>query len=124
MILEEELTQQITGAAIEVHRTVGPGLLESAYEAFLCYELTQRGLSVRVQEPLPAHYKGVQGECGSRIDLIVNDAVLIELKAVEKLAPIHEAQLITYLKLSGIRVGLLINFNVEVLENGIKRRVV
>ncbi|HYE20396.1 MAG TPA: GxxExxY protein [Tepidisphaeraceae bacterium] len=124
MILEEELTQQIIGAAIEVHREVGPGLLESAYQAFLIHELVQRGLRVRVQEALPVRYKGVEVECGFRIDLIVNDVVLIELKAVEKLAPIHEAQLITYLKLSGIRVGLLINFNVEVLKQRIKRRVV
>jgi GxxExxY protein len=120
---EQELTEAIIGAAMEVHRALGPGLLESAYEACLVHELALRGLRVRNQVPLPLVYKGLQLECGYRIDVLVEDRVVIEIKAVEALNPIHEAQLITYLKLSGIPVGLVINFCVPVLKDGIMRRV-
>jgi GxxExxY protein len=116
-MIDGELTEAIIGAAIEVHRHLGPGLLESTYEQCLCYELGKRGLSVICQAALPVKYKDVFLECGYRIDIIVNDAVVLELKSVEKLLPIHEAQLMTYLRLSGKRVGLLINFNVTVLKD-------
>jgi GxxExxY protein len=119
----QELTREIIGAAIEVHRVLGPGLLESACEACLCYELTQRGLSFRTQVPLPVVYKEIRLDCGYRMDIVVEDAVVIELKAVEDTTPIDEAQLLTYLRLSGKRIGLLINFNVPVLKDGITRRV-
>ena len=118
-----EVTGQIISAAIAVHRALGPGLLESTYEACLVHELVQRGLSVERQKELPVRYRGVQLDCGYRIDLLVNDVVIVELKAVEKLEAIHEAQLLSYLKLSGVKIGLLINFNVEILKQGIKRRV-
>ena len=116
-------TSPIIGAAIEVHRNLGPGLLESAYEECLCHELHLRGLDCKRQVPLPLLYKGLKLECGYKIDLIVRDEVVLELKAVERLLPIHEAQLLTYLKLTGKRVGLLINFNVPLLTQGIIRRV-
>jgi len=116
-----EVTENIMGAAIEVHRALGPGLLESAYEACLAYELGKRGFKVERQWPLPVVYREVKLDCGYRIDLLVEESVIVELKAVEKLAPIHEAQLLSYLKLSGCRVGLLINFNVKVLKNGVRR---
>ena len=116
-----DLTNQIIGAAIAVHRDLGPGLLESAYEACLAFELAKRGLRVEQQKPLPVHYQGVDLDCGYRIDLLVEKRVIVELKAVERLEPIHNAQLLSYLKLSGLRLGLLINFNVLVLKNGIKR---
>lgn len=116
-----EITEAIIGAAIEVHRELGPGLLESAYEECLAYELSLRGLTARRQVELPVIYKRVELDCGYRIDLIVEEAVVVELKAVEKLLPIHEAQILTYLKLSGMSVGLLLNFNVPVLRDGIKR---
>ena len=116
-------TSPIIGAAIEVHRNLGPGLLESAYEECLCHELHLRGLDCKRQVPLPLLYKGLKLDCGYKIDLIVQDEVLLELKAVERLLPIHEAQLLTYLKLTGKRVGLLINFNVPLLTQGIIRRV-
>ncbi len=119
----DDCTGEIIGAAMAVHRELGPGLLESTYEACLFYELEQRGLRVEKQRKLPVCYRGVQLDCGYRIDLLVENSVIVELKAVEKLEPIHEAQLLSYLKLSGIKVGLLINFNVEVLKDGIKRRV-
>jgi GxxExxY protein len=118
-----EITEIIIGAAIAVHRELGPGLLESAYEACLAYEPAQRGLKVELQKPLPVAYHQVRLDCGYRIDMLVEDKVIIELKAVEKLEPIHEAQLLSYLKLSGCSVGLLINFNVRVLKHGIKRLV-
>ncbi len=113
----------IGAAAVEVHRNLGPGLLESAYEECLCHELHLRGLDCKRQVPLPLLYKGLKLDCGYKIDLIVQDEVLLELKAVERLLPIHEAQLLTYLKLTGKRVGLLINFNVPLLTQGIIRRV-
>jgi GxxExxY protein len=117
------ITHKIIGAAIEVHRALGPGLLESAYEACLAFELAERGLKVEQQKPLPVVYKGVHLDCGYRLDLLVENAVIVELKAVSELAPIHEAQVLSYLKLSGCKVGLLINFNVKVLKQGIRRLV-
>jgi GxxExxY protein len=118
-----EITEKVIGAAIEVHRALGPGLLESAYEACLAYELSRRGLKFERQKDMPVVYHGVSLDCGYRLDLLVEDTVLVELKAVEKLEPIHEAQPISYLRLSGKKVGLLINFNVKVLKNGIRRLV-
>ena len=116
-------TSTIIGAAIEVHRRLGPGLLESAYEECLCHELHLQGLQFRRQVEVPVIYKGLKLDCGYRIDLIVEDTVVIELKAIEHILPVHEAQLITYLRLTGKRVGLLINFNVPLLSSGIVRRV-
>jgi GxxExxY protein len=121
MLEQEKLTETIIGAAIEVHRETGPGLLESAYEACLTHELTSRGLAVQRQQPLMIRYKGVEIDCAYRMDLVVEGVVLIELKAVAKLDPIHEAQLLTYMKLANLPVGLLMNFNVKLLTNGIKR---
>jgi GxxExxY protein len=118
-----EITEAIIGAAITVHRELGPGLLESTYEACLAYELAERNLKVERQKGLPITYHNVQLDCGYRIDLLVEDQVVVELKTVERLEPIHEAQLLSYLKLSGCKVGLLINFNVKVLKNGIRRLV-
>jgi GxxExxY protein len=118
-----ELTERVIGACIEIHRALGPGLLESAYEECLCYELSQAGMKFERQKPLPVNYKDVKLDCGYRLDLVVEEKVIIELKAVESLLPIHEAQLLTYLKLSGITLGLLINFNVAMLKQGIKRIV-
>jgi GxxExxY protein len=120
---QDPRTAAIIGAAIEVHRQLGPGLLESAYEQCLCHELYLRGLSFQCQVDLPVSYKGLQLDCGYKIDLIVNDEVIVELKAVEKILPVREAQLLTYLKLSGKKVGLLINFNSSLLTQGIIRRV-
>ena len=118
-----DITEQIIGAAIEVHRELGPGLLESTYEACLLFELTGRGLRVERQKALPVVYRDVQIDCGHRIDLLVEHLVIVELKAVAQLEPIHEARLLTYLKLSGCHVGLLIHFNVKKLMNGIRRLV-
>ncbi len=123
MILFEELTEAIIGAGIEVHRALGPGLLESSYEECLCHELHLRGLQFRRQVPLPVVCKGIQLECGYRMDIVVEEKVIIELKAVHLMAPIFEAQLITYLKLSGFRVGLLMNIHAATLKEGIIRRV-
>lgn len=117
------LTEQIIGAAIEVHKALGPGLLESAYETCLCHELSLREISFERQRPLPIEYKGTKLECGYRLDLLVEGAVVVEIKAVEAIEPIHEAQLLTYLKLGGWKLGLLINFNVPVLKDGIRRRI-
>ena len=115
------ITEKIIGAAIEVHRELGPGLLESAYETCLSFELAERGLNVDRQKPLPLVYKGARLDAGYRLDLLVEDKVIVEIKSVDQLDPIHQAQIISYLKLSGCVVGLLINFNVQVLKNGIKR---
>lgn len=123
-MIAEALTDQVIAAAIEVHRELGPGLLESAYEQCLCHELHLRGLTFRRQVELPVVYKGTRLDCGYCIDLIVDEQVIVELKAVEKLLPVHEAQLMTYLRLTKLRVGLAINFNVPVLKEGIKRRVI
>lgn len=114
-------TNQVIGALIEVHRHLGPGLLESAYEACVCAELSERRLPFERQRPLPVSYKGVHLECGYRLDLVVGACILIELKAVDRLLPIHEAQVITYLRLSRLPVGLLVNFNATVLRNGLRR---
>ena len=122
-LYEEQLTGQIIGAAIEVHKQLGPGLLESTYQACLCHELELRGISFEYEKPLPLEHKGIKLDCGYRIDLLVAGLVIVEIKSVEALAPIHEAQLLTYLKLTGIKVGFLINFNVVVLKNGIRRLV-
>lgn len=118
-----KITEAIIGAAIAVHKELGPGLLESAYEACLAYELAERKLKVERQKGLPVTYHRVQLDCGYRIDLLVEELVVVELKTVERLEPIHEAQLLSYLRLSGCKVGLLINFNVKVLKNGIRRFV-
>jgi len=123
-LLHGQLTNEIIAAAIEVHRELGPGLLESAYQACLCYELALRGIEFQTELPLPVNYKAVHLDCGYRIDLLVAGKIAVELKSVEKLAPIHEAQLLTYLRLSEVRVGLLINFNVRMLRQGIIRRVI
>ena len=120
---DQELTHSIIGAAIEVHRQLGPGLLESAYEECLAQELTLRSIPFERQRPVPVVYKGLKLECGYRVDLFVDGRVVIELKAVEALAPIHDAILLTYLRLSGCKIGLLINFHVAVLKDGIRRRV-
>jgi len=117
------ITEQAIGAAIEVHKSLGPGLLESAYEECLCPELTLRGIQFQRQRPLPIEYKGMRLDCGYRIDLQVEGEVVLEIKAVETIEPIHEAQLLTYLKLRGWKVGLLLNFNVPVLKDGICRRI-
>lgn len=117
------LTETVIGAAIAVHKALGPGLLESAYEACLAYELRERGLNVDQQKPLPLNYKQVALDCGYRLDLLVEETLIVELKSVEKLQPIHEAQLLSYLKLSGCKIGLLINFNNRVLKDGLKRLV-
>ena len=116
-----KLTGQVIGAAIEVHKILGPGLLESAYEECLCHELELRGIPYERQSELPIEYKGVKLDCGYRLDVVVSSQLILELKACERLEPIHEAQLLTYLKLTGIKLGLLINFNVPVLKQGIKR---
>jgi GxxExxY protein len=118
-----ELTAEIIGAAIEVHRALGPGLLESAYEVCLVHELTRRHLNAERQKALPVIYRGLHLECGYRLDLLVERAVIVECKAVAHIAPIHEAQVLSYLKLSGLHVALLINFNVERLTTGLRRLV-
>jgi GxxExxY protein len=116
-----ETTEKIIGASIEVHRVLGPGLLESTYEACLYYELKQQGLWLEKQVALPVEYKEVELEIGYRLDLLVENRVIVELKSVSELLPIHTAQLLTYLKLSDRRLGLLINFNVAKLTDGVKR---
>lgn len=118
-----DITGQIIDASMKVHTVLGPGLLESAYEACLSHELRKRGMSVVVQLSLPVKYDGVELDAGYRIDLLVEDRVIVELKAVEKTTPLHEAQLLSYLKLSNKKVGLLINFNVPRMKDGIKRMV-
>ncbi len=119
----DSLTESVIGLAIEVHRALGPGLLESAYQECLCYELKANGIAFGRQVALPVVYKSVKLDCGYRMDLVVDERLVVELKTVEKILPIHEAQLLTYLRLSGIRTGLLLNFNTAVLKNGIKRMV-
>ena len=120
---ENDISGKIIGAAIEVHKHLGPGLLESAYEECLCCELDLRGIKFQRQVPLPLNYKGLKLDCGYRMDLLVEDKVVVELKTVEVIAPIHEAQMLTYLKLRDIRIGLVINFNVRLLVEGIRRLV-
>ena len=118
-----ELTEAIIGAAMEVHRTLGPGLLESTYEMCLCRELVIREIPFERQVPIPVEYKGVKLDCGYRADIVVDGTILLEIKAIDSLLPIHDAQLLSYLKLGGWKIGLLINFNVELLKNGLRRRV-
>lgn len=118
---DTEVTETVIGAAIEVHRHLGPGMLESVYEAALAYELVQRGLTVERQKSVPVVYKGLSFDEGFRLDLLVNNQVIVELKCVDALLPIHEPQLLSYLKLTGLKVGLLLNFKVPVLKQGIKR---
>ena len=117
----DQITDNIIGAAIDVHRELGPGLLESAYEACLAYELVERGLKFERQKLLPVVYREVTIEAGYRLDLLVEGRVVVEIKAVDRTEPIHKAQLLSYLRLSGCKVGLLINFNVRLLKDGIKR---
>jgi GxxExxY protein len=116
-----ELSSKIIGAAIEVHKALGPGLLESAYEECLCYELKLRGLTFDRQRPLAVQYKEVKLDCGYRLDVVVEDRIIVELKSCAKIEPIHGAQLLTYLKLSNIKLGLLMNFNVPLMREGITR---
>jgi GxxExxY protein len=118
---ENELSYKIIGAALEIHKTVGPGLLESAYESALAFELKELGLDIKQQAPMPFIYKGVKQDVGYRVDLIVNNKVIIEIKSVETLAPVHYAQTLTYLRLSGLKLGLLINFNSKMLKDNIHR---
>jgi len=123
LLIDEQLSEAIIGAAIEVHRALGPGLLESAYHRCLAREFGLKGIRFEREVELPIEYKGICLDCGYRMDFVVEGRIVVEIKAVDKLAPIHEAQLITYLKLSGKRVGLLINFNSAVIRNSIIRRV-
>ncbi|MFW6259584.1 MAG: GxxExxY protein [Tangfeifania sp.] len=120
---ENDISYKVIGAAIELHKSIGPGLLESAYENALAYDLREIGFDIRQQVPMPFIYKEVRQEIGYRLDLLVNSKVIIEVKAVEAVAPVHFAQLLTYLKLSGIKLGLLINFNSKTLKNNIHRVV-
>lgn len=120
---KDQITEKIIGSAIAVHKALGPGLLESAYEECLCFELSEAGLEFKRQVALPVIYKGVKLDCGYRMDVVVEDSVIVEIKAVERIIPVHEAQLLSYLKLTGIKVGLLLNFHVPVLKSGIKRIV-
>jgi GxxExxY protein len=117
------ITGKVIQCAIEVHRVLGPGLLESVYEKCMAYELVKAGLTVEIQKELPLRYKEVQLDCGFRLDIVVEGAVVIEIKSVEKVLPIHEAQILTYMKLAGIKTGLLINFNERLLKDGLKRFV-
>ena len=118
-----DITEAVIGAAIKVHRALGPGLLESAYIQCLCYELALRKIPFQLELPLPVVYKGLKLDCGYRLDMVVAGAVVVELKAIERIAPVHEAQLLTYLRMGGWKAGLLINFNVPVLRDAIVRRV-
>jgi GxxExxY protein len=119
----DALTESIIGAAIDVHRALGPGLLESVYESCLSFDLAERGLSVARQETVALVYKGMRLDCGYRVDLLVENEVIVEVKAIEQLLPLHAAQLLSYLRLSGLHVGLLINFDVTALNRGIRRVV-
>ncbi len=117
----DKLTGEIIGAAIDIHRSLGPGLLESTYEECMAYELTERGLEFQRQLALPIHYKGRQLNAGYRVDLLVNRQIIVELKSVQTIEPVHEAQLLTYLKLANIQCGLLLNFNVSMMKLGVRR---
>ena len=119
----DELSKRVIGCAIEVHRNLGPGLLESTYEQCLAHELKCAGIPFMLQRPLPVNYNGVKLDCGYRVDLFIDNKIIVELKSVEKLLPIHQAQLLTYMKLAEIKIGLLMNFNVRFMKNGIKRMV-
>jgi GxxExxY protein len=120
---ETGLGERVIGLAIAVHRHLGPGLLESAYEECLCLELKEAGITFRRQVPLPVVYKSVRLDCGYRMDIVADNELVIEIKAAERLLPIHEAQMLTYLRLSGVRAGLLMNFNSVVLKDGLRRFV-
>ncbi len=117
----DQITQSVIGAAIQVHQTLGPGLLESAYEACLGFDLVELGFKIDKQKPLPLVYKTMVLDCAYRVDLLVEDKVIVEVKAVDQLMPIHQAQVLSYLKISGCKIGLLINFNERLLKNGIQR---
>lgn len=119
----DDLSRKIIGCALQVHKILGPGMLESAYEECLAYELTSTGLMIHRQKPIPVIYKDIKLDCGYRLDLLVDQKIIIELKSVELLAPVHEAQILTYMRFAEIRLGLLINFNVTFLKSGIKRYV-
>jgi GxxExxY protein len=119
----DDLSNRVIGCAIQVHRELGPGLLESTYEQCLAYELIQTGIPFKIQQPIPVTYKQIKLDCGYRVDFLVEDRLIVELKSVEQLSKIHEAQVLTYMKLAHIRIGLLINFNVQILKKGIKRFV-
>jgi GxxExxY protein len=119
----DDLSNRVLGCAIDVHRELGPGLLESTYEQCLAYELNQAGIPFKIQQQLPVEYKEIKLDCGYRVDLFVDDRLIIELKSVERLLKIHEAQILTYMKLANVKVGLLINFNVDILKKGIRRFV-
>jgi GxxExxY protein len=118
---DTSLTREIIGAAIEVHKQLGPGLVESTYEHCLCHEFTLRRLPFERQRPIPLVHKGIKLDCGFRLDLLVQKRVIVELKSIESISPIHEAIILTYLRLSGFELGLLINFNVSVLKDGVRR---
>jgi GxxExxY protein len=119
----DELSNRVLGCALEVHRQLGPGLLESTYEQCLAYELIQAGIPFKIQQPMPVSYKQIKLDRGYRLDLFVDDRLIVELKSVEQLLNIHKAQVLTYMKLANVRIGLLINFNVQMLKKGIKRFV-
>ncbi len=119
----DDLSNQVIGCAIEVHRALGPGLLESSYEQCLAHEMSLAGIAFQLQPALPVEYKGLKLDCGYRIDLLIEGRLIVELKSVSALLPLHDAQILTYLKLSRVRVGLLINFNVTRLKDGLKRFV-
>jgi len=120
---DRDLTERVIGLAIDVHRHLGPGLLESAYEECLCFELKQADIEHRRQVPLPVVYKDVRLDCGYRIDIVVRRQLIVEIKAIERVVPVHEAQILTYLRLSGYKIGLLLNFNSIVLKDGLRRFV-
>lgn len=120
-LYRDDGTREVIAAALEVHRCLGPGLLESAYEECLCHELDLRGIQYERQKPLPVAYKGKNLDCGYRLDVVVEERIVLELKSVDKLLPIHQAQLMSYLRLSGIKTGLIINFNSTLIKEGIKR---
>ena len=119
----DEISNKVIGCAIEVHRELGPGLLESTYEQCLAYELSRANIPFKLQVDLPVEYKEIRPDCGYRIDLLADDRLIVELKSVDQLLPIHEAQVLTYMKLAGVNIGLLINFNVTILRKGVRRFV-
>ena len=119
----DKLSNKVIGCALEVHRHLGPGLLESTYEQCLAHELKNAEIPFKLQHPLPVEYKGIKLDCGYRVDLFIDNEIIAELKSVDKVLPIHQAQLLTYMKLSGISIGLLMNFNVKYIKHGIKRMV-
>jgi len=123
MLVYSQITEEIIGAALEVHKTIGPGLLESAYQKCLIHEFIERKICFTTETPVPVRYKGIEIDCGYRLDFLVNDLVVVEIKSVERLLPVHEAQVLTYLRLMNKPVGLLINFNVYSLKTGIRRLV-